>query len=86
MATAVDDTAVRKVVFERDGAVIAIDTAAPFTADVAEADVLNGRHVFTATAYDPAGNPAGAEPVRVLVAIGNKFLGTAPTAGVVDVS
>jgi endo-1,4-beta-xylanase len=76
-ATATDDTAVRKVVFERDGAVIAVDTTAPFTTDVAVGDALNGRHVFTATAYDPAGNHASAGPERVLVAIGNKFLGTA---------
>lgn len=76
-AAATDDTAVRKVVFERDGEVIAVDTQAPFTASVAAAEALNGRHVFTATAYDPAGNHASAAPVRVLIAIGNKFLGTA---------
>jgi endo-1,4-beta-xylanase len=76
-AVATDDTAVRKVVFERDGEVIAVDTQAPFTADVAVAEGLNGRHVFTATAYDPAGNHESAAPVRVLIAIGNKFLGTA---------
>ena len=76
-AAATDDTAVRKVVFERDGEVIGVDTQAPFTANVSVGDALNGRHVFTATADDPAGNHASAAPVRVLVAIGNKFLGTA---------
>ena len=76
-SVATDDTAVRKVVFQRDGAVIAVDTTAPFTADVAVADALNGRHLFTATAYDPAGNHTSSAPLRVLVAIGNKFLGTA---------
>jgi GH35 family endo-1,4-beta-xylanase len=76
-AAATDDTAVRKVVFERDGEVIAVDTQAPFTLDVAVGEALNGRHVFGATAYDPAGNHESATPVRVLVAIGNKFLGTA---------
>jgi endo-1,4-beta-xylanase len=76
-AEVADDTAVRKVVFERDGEVFAVDTEAPFAASVDVTETLNGRHSFTATAYDPAGNHARAEPVRVLVAIDNKFLGTA---------
>lgn len=77
-ATATDDVAVRKVVFARDGEVIAVDTSAPFSyeADVTAAD--NGRHLFTATAYDPSGNHGSSAPERVLVSIGDKFLGTAP--------
>jgi endo-1,4-beta-xylanase len=76
-AEAADDTAVRKVVFERDGEVIAVDTEAPFATSLDVTEALNGRHWFTATAYDPAGNRASAEPVSVLVAIDDKFLGTA---------
>ncbi|MCL2449704.1 MAG: endo-1,4-beta-xylanase, partial [Polyangiaceae bacterium] len=37
---------------------------------------LNGRHLYTATAYDVSGNTAS-QSQRVLVAIGNKFFGTA---------
>src|SRR5690606_38634021 len=51
---------------------------APYTLDVDVTEALNGRHLYTATAIDPTGNQATSAPVRVLVAIGNKFLGTAP--------
>ncbi len=77
-ADATDNVAVRKVVFEQDGEVIGEDAEAPFTFDVDVSEALNGRHLYTATAYDPTGNQATSEPVRVLVAIDNKFFGTAP--------
>jgi GH35 family endo-1,4-beta-xylanase len=76
-AAATDNVAVRKVAFQRDGIEIGVDTTAPFTLDVASSAVLNGRHVYTAVAYDPSGNTATSGPVRVLTGIGNKFFGTA---------
>lgn len=78
-ATASDNVAVRKVVFEQDGAVIGEDTEAPFELEVAVTDALNGRHRYTATAVDPSGN-AGSDEESVLVAIGNRFVGTAVDA------
>jgi GH35 family endo-1,4-beta-xylanase len=75
-ATASDNIAVRKVVFKDDDEVIAVDWAAPFTADVSVTGALNGRHTYTATAVDPTGNEAG-DSKRVFVAVGNRFFGTA---------
>lgn len=72
-----DNVAVRRVVFEQDGEVIAIDKESPYTLDLEVSEALNGRHTYTATAFDPTGNQ-GTDSVRVLVAINNKFLGTAP--------
>lgn len=77
-ADAVDGAGIRKVVFERDGEVIGEVTQAPFTLDVEITAASNGRHRYTATAIDQGGNSTHSEPVRVLVAIGNRFLGTAP--------
>ncbi|MDF3065186.1 MAG: xylanase [Polyangiaceae bacterium] len=77
-AQASDDTVVRKVVFERDGEVFATDAQAPFVAELAIAEPDNGRHSYTAVAYDAGGNRTKSSPVRVLVALGDKFLGTAP--------
>jgi endo-1,4-beta-xylanase len=76
-ALATDNVAVRKVVFKRDGVDIGVDTAAPFTLDVAADASQNGRHVYTAVAYDPSGNTGTSSGVRVLTGIGNKFFGTA---------
>jgi len=76
-AAASDNVAVRKVVFQRDGVEIGFDTSAPFSLDVAADASLNGRHVFSAVAYDPSGNSATSNGVRVLTGIGNKFFGTA---------
>jgi len=76
-AAASDNVAVRKVVFQRDGVEIGVDTSAPFSLDVAADASLNGRHVFSAVAYDPSGNSATSNGVRVLTGIGNKFFGTA---------
>jgi len=81
-ATASDNVAVRKVVFKRDGVDIGVDTKAPFSLDVANDSSLNGRHVYTAVAYDPSGNTATSSGVRVLTGIGNKFFGTAATTAV----
>jgi endo-1,4-beta-xylanase len=76
-ADAVDNVAIWKVIFEQDGEVIGEDDEAPYSLDVVMTDELNGRHHFTAKAVDPSGNEATAE-VSVLVAIGNRFFGTAP--------
>ncbi|HEY0464470.1 MAG TPA: endo-1,4-beta-xylanase, partial [Polyangiaceae bacterium] len=78
-ALASDNVAVRKVVFKRDCVDIGVDTTAPFSLDIAADASLNGRHVFSAVAYDPSGNSATSSGVRVLTGIGNKFFGTATT-------
>jgi len=77
-ADASDNVAVGKVVFAQDGVEIGTDRTAPYTLNVPVTNVLNGRHRYTATAYDLTGNQAS-ETKRVLVAIGNKFFGTAAT-------
>ena len=77
-AEAADDTAVSKVVFSQDGVEIGTTTAAPYTAAVPVTSALNGRHRYSATAYDLTGNQAS-ETKRALVAIDNKFFGTATT-------
>ncbi len=82
-ATATDNVAVRKVVFTQDGEVIAVDTQAPYEAQVDVTSALNGRHTFAATAYDPSENATTSSPARLLVAIDNKFFGTA-TDGAAD--
>lgn len=76
-ATASDNVAVRKVVLQRDGVTIATDTAAPFVFDVADDQGQNGRHSYTAIAYDPSGNSTTSNAVRVLTGINDKFFGTA---------
>jgi len=81
-ATASDNVAVRKVVFKRDGVDIGVDSKAPFSLDVANDSSQNGRHVYTAVAYDPSGNTATSSGVGVLTGIGNKFFGTAATTAV----
>ena len=77
-ATASDDSAVAKVVFARDGVELGTLRAAPYVLNVPITSASNGRHRFTATAYDATGNQ-GSQTQRVLVAIGNKFFGTATT-------
>ncbi len=75
-AQASDNAAVRKVVFKQDGVEIGVDRTAPYTLDVPLGAALNGRHEYTATAFDPSGNQATAS-TSVLVAIGNRYVGTA---------
>jgi GH35 family endo-1,4-beta-xylanase len=77
-ANASDDVAVSKVVFAQDGVEIGTVRSAPYTLAVPVTSAINGRHRYSATAYDLTGNQA-AETKRVLVAIGNKFFGTATT-------
>jgi endo-1,4-beta-xylanase len=81
-AEASDDVAVREVVFKQDGVTIGVDRAAPYTLEVPVSAALNGRHQFTATASDPSGNVA-TDAVSVLVAIDNRYVGTA-AAGAAD--
>ncbi len=73
-----DPDKVKKVVFKQGDTVIATDKKAPFSLNVAVTDSLNGYHLYTATAYDNAGNTATSDPARVFVSIGDKFFGTAP--------
>ncbi len=77
-ADASDNVLVAKVVFSQDDVQIGVDTTAPYTLDIPITSALNGRHRYTATAYDLTGNQA-TETKRALVAIGNKFFGTATT-------
>jgi GH35 family endo-1,4-beta-xylanase len=81
-ATASDNVAVKKVVFSRDGQAIATDTTAPYSLDVPISATENGRHRYTATAYDMSGNSATSGTKSVLSAIGNKFFGTAAASAV----
>lgn len=80
-ATASDNVMVRKVVFQRDGQVIGEDRSAPFSLDVALTESANGRHTFTAVAFDPSGNQVS-DSDSTLIAIDNRFFGTAPAAPV----
>lgn len=77
-AQATDNVGVAKVVFTQDGHELATLRRAPFTLNVPISSALNGRHRYAATAYDLSGNQAS-ETKRILVAIGNKFFGTAAT-------
>jgi endo-1,4-beta-xylanase len=81
-ATASDNVVVAKVVFFQDGTPIGTATQAPYALSVPITSAMNGRHVYSAAAYDLAGNSASQAARRVLVAINNKFFGTAVTAGV----
>ena len=78
-ANATDDVAVAKVVFAQDGLAIGTVRTAPYTLQIPVTSALNGRHLYSATAYDLTGNTATVTAKRVLVAIGNKFFGTATT-------
>lgn len=71
-----DNVGVAKVVFSQDGVELGTLRNAPFTMNVPVTSALNGRHHYAATAYDLTGNQAS-ESKRALVAIGNKFFGTA---------
>lgn len=77
-ATASDNATISKVVFAQDGVTIGTDTSARYSLSVPVTSALNGRHRYTATAYDLTGNQ-GSQTQRALVAIGNKFFGTATT-------
>lgn len=55
-AGASDDRRVESVVFLVDGAVVATDTAAPYSANWNSTGVANGAHTVTARATDDAGN------------------------------
>jgi GH35 family endo-1,4-beta-xylanase len=79
-ASAADNVAVAKVEFLQDGAPIGIATAAPYTVNVPISGSMNGRHIYSAIAYDLAGNSATQAAGRVLVSIQHKFFGTAVTA------
>src|SRR5690606_21538614 len=77
-AEATDAAGIDRVVFEQDGEAIGEPAHAPYAFVVAITAALNGRHHFAATAIDHAGNQTESDAARVLVAINNRFLGTAP--------
>lgn len=77
-ADADDNIGILKVVFKNNGVIIGEDYDAPYSIDVPISDSQNGRNQFTATAYDFSGNIADSDSDKVFVAIGNRFLGTAP--------
>jgi endo-1,4-beta-xylanase len=77
-ANASDDVGVSKVVFSQDGVPLGTVATAPYVFSVPVTSAINGRHRYSATAYDLTGNQ-GSQTQRVLVAIGNKFFGTATT-------
>jgi hypothetical protein len=58
---AVHDTRpVTKVAFGLDGSLLTTATAAPYTCEVSAAGLSPGMHIFTARAYDTAGNSLSA--------------------------
>ena len=79
-ASASDANGVSSVSFSLDGAPLATDTTAPFTASWDTTTATNDRHTLTATATDPSGNVGTATAVGVTVA--NTIDATAPTVTV----
>lgn len=79
VAAANDGVGIRKVVFSMDDEILGEDTEAPFEWSVALDQSDNGRRHFSATAVDPSGNEASAT-ASTLVAIQNRFLGSAPSS------
>lgn len=77
-AIASDDLAVTKVELFQDDVSLGSFSVPPYTLDVAVTDALNGRHTFKAVAVDTRDHSAS-DSKRVLIAIGNKFFGTAVT-------
>jgi len=78
-ANATDDVALTQVVFSQDGAPIGTVTTAPYTFELPVTSALNGRRRYTAMVSDVTGNTATSAAKRVLIAIDNKFFGTAAT-------
>ena len=66
-ATASDDTGVTLLEFLVDGAVVASDATAPYSAVWDSASVADGWHTLVARAHDAAGNVGVSTPVSVLV-------------------
>jgi subtilisin family serine protease len=80
-ATATDNVGVAQVDFRVDGALVASDTTAPYTASWDTAG-LSGAHVLTAVAFDNAGNSTTSAPVTVTVDnVAPAVVVTAPAAG-----
>lgn len=69
-ANATDDAGVERVDFLLNGALIASDAQAPYTANWNSASASNGAHTLHARAEDIAGNTATSAPVRVNVSGG----------------
>jgi GH35 family endo-1,4-beta-xylanase len=78
-AIASDSVALTNVEFFQDGVSVGPVATAPYAVNITITSALNGRHLYTATAHDVNGYSATAGTGRVLVAIGNKFFGTATT-------
>ena len=68
-ANAQDNVGVEKVAFYRNGAKVSEDESAPFELVVNLDSSDNGEHIFTAKAFDGAGNVGTSNPVTVTVTI-----------------
>ncbi len=66
-ASASDNAGVQRVLFLLDGAVVASDEAAPYTATLDVRKVARGAHLLAAVAMDAAGNTTTSEAIPVLV-------------------
>jgi hypothetical protein len=69
-ATASDNVGVTKVEFYVDGALMATDTATPYTAAVDSTTLTNATHSLVAKAYDAAGNVGTSSTVSFSVSNG----------------
>ncbi len=78
-ATATDDLGVAAVELHVDGAVVATDTAAPYSFAWDTQAVPDGAHTLTVRALDPSGNAGDSAPVSVTVANNDT---TPPTTGI----
>lgn len=75
-AEAHDNVQVRKVLFFDGDELLGEDWEAPYLFEVPITEEANGRHIYRAQAFDPSGNEAS-DSERVLIAIDNRFFGTA---------
>ncbi len=66
--TALDDTAVNRVLFMIDGVVVSTDTSSPYRYSWVTSTSGNGSHALSARAFDSAGNSALSADVTVTVA------------------
>lgn len=77
-ASATDNVGVSSVVFFEGATLLATRTAAPYTLDIAYTSAAAGTHVYTARAYDAAGNSTDSATLNVQVSL------PAPTDRFVD--
>lgn len=80
-ASASDNVGVTKVEFLVDGALLATDTASPWSATWDTSAAANGTHTLLARAYDAAGNSTASQQVTVTVTGGVEDV-TPPTVNI----